>query len=306
MAKFRRNHQQSAKKSGTILRVGIFAAIASGLFYIFNLFTGGKFTDDTTNNPRTEVVDYNQQDDFLPTTIDGRIVHHKYYSLSYNEKHEQAEWVAYVLTEERLNRPWVDRPDYFNPDPKVRSTSAEWEDYKNSGYDRGHLVPAADMAFSEEAIKETFYMSNISPQSRNFNQGIWRELEELTRSWAKKYDELYVVSGPVFTQPIKGKIGKATKVSVPAAYFKVLLDIKDPEYKGIAFVLPNEVSYDPLYKFAMSIDEAEEVTGLNFFPDLMEPEYEKEIEANFNIDLWYFSKAKYDIRVNKWNKNANK
>lgn len=303
MAKFRKNHERSGSgASGNIVKVGIFSAVIGGLFFVFNQFMGGSSSEDSTNKPDPiEEINYQPSEAYLPTSTAGQIVHHRYYSLSYSEEDEQAEWVAYTLTKDNLNKPWVDRKDVFLPDGKVKTNSSTPDDYRGSGYDRGHLVPAADMAFSEEAMRETFYMSNISPQSRNFNGGIWRELEELTRSWAKKMDKLYVVTGPILSYEPKGYIGN-NEVAVPAAYFKVLLDLEEPGQKGIGFVIPNEVSYDPLYKFAVSVDRVEEISGLDFYPDLLDDEAEAAIEANFNIDLWPFSKKKYEDRIDKWNK----
>jgi len=144
-------------------------------------------------------------------------------------------------------------------------------------------------------------MSNISPQARQFNQGIWRELEELTRDWAKKFKRLYVISGPIMTQDPKGTIGRQNRVAVPAAYFKVLLDLDDPEQKAIGFMLPNQVSFDPLYEYAFSVDEVEETTGLDFFPELMPAELEARLEASGNIDLWPFNQKKFERRINDWN-----
>lgn len=298
MAKFRRNHDRQGKgSSDSIIKVGIFSAIIGGLFFIFNKFTGG------SDGPTTPVEENTQYADeyFLPESSTGVIVQHDYFTLSYSEEHEQAEWVAHILMRENLEKPWNDRTDNFRPDPKIKTGSATPDDYRNSGYDRGHLVPAADLAFNEAALSQSFYMSNITPQARNFNKGIWRELEELTRNWAKKFKKLYVVTGPVLTEPPKGRIGE-TGVSVPTAYFKVLLDISEPELKGIGFLLPNEVNFEPLYKFAVSIDEVEEVINLNLFPDLMSPELEAELESTYNIDLWEFSKQKHDLRIQKWNK----
>lgn len=303
MAKLRSNHAGNASgKGGTAIRVGIFAAVISGLIYAFNFFSSSKTEAPIMDEETVTTADV--EDDrsyYIPTSTTGVIVQHPHYSLSYSEDHEQAEWVAYVLTRERLEMPWNDRPDLFEEDPKVPTGSATLDDYRGSGYDRGHLVPAADMAFSEEAIQETFFLSNISPQSHDFNKGIWKELEELTRSWAKKYKKLYVVTGPVLTENIKGQIGK-NQVSVPGYYYKILLDVSEPEKKGIAFLLPNQISYDPLYEYAVTIDEVEELTGIDFFPNLMTDRLEEMMEGAINIDLWEFSKQKHDLRVDKWNK----
>lgn len=303
MAKFRTNHARDRKGSSStmIARVGIFAAILGGLFVVFDRFTGNGETT-VSREPAGEILDERGETDFfLPTRSSGQIIRRKYYTLSYSEAHEQAEWVAYLLTREQLQQPWVDREDAFRPDPEVRTGSATPEDYRGSGYDRGHLLPVADRSFNREAMLETFYMSNISPQAGNFNGGIWRELEELTRNWAKKFEKLYVITGPVLSREPKGYIGE-NEVAIPAAYFKVLLDIAEPGFKGIGFIIPNQVTYDPLYEFAVSIDEVEEMTGFDFFPDLMPLEMEEELESSFNLDLWQFSKQKYDERVNKWNK----
>ena len=292
MAKFRTNHGDGGKNSsGMIVRVGLFGAILGGLFFLFNQFTAGDSSDSSNEDQETY---------YLPTSS-GQIVHHQYYSLSYSEEHEQAEWVAYRLTKEELEQPWLARMDDFKKDPSIRSGSASPEDYKHSGYDRGHLVPVADRSFNEAAMSETFYMSNISPQSRNFNGGIWRELEEQTRYWAKRNGELYVISGPILKLEEKSRIG-GNDVSVPSAFFKVLLDLQEPQIKGIGFVIPNEVSYEPLFDYALSIDDVEEISGLDFFGELIPEDLEKEVESNANIDFWPFSKSKYEKRIEKWNK----
>ncbi|MGH1435485.1 MAG: DNA/RNA non-specific endonuclease [Lewinella sp.] len=301
MAKLRRNHADQAKASGgMIAKVGIFGAIAGGLYFLFSFFSGGEapLIDGESDEPSA----YVGKDHFLPSEIRGsEVYHYKDYTLSYNEDYEQADWVAYVLTNENLIKPWTARNDNFRPDPAVRTGSASPDDYRGSGYDRGHMVPAADMAYDAVAMDETFLMSNISPQSRNFNQGIWRELEELTRDWAKKFKRLYIATGPVLSKEPKGYIGKDNEVAIPAAYYKVILDLDDPEQKGIGFILDNEVNYEPLYKFAVSIDEVEALTGIDFYEDFMPVELEDELEGNFNIDLWPFNKGKYELRVEKWN-----
>lgn len=296
MANLRTNHNRSKQGGGTIVRVGIFSAILGALFFLFNKFGGsggakGGVEEDT----------YSAEEYFLPGIHGGQLVQHKFYALSYDEQYEQADWVAYILTKEHLNQEWQERSDNFLPDPLVKTGSATPDDYRNSGYDRGHLAPAADMAFDAEAMKESFYMSNISPQAKNFNKGIWRELEELTRDWAKKNGKLYVVTGPVLSQTPKGEIGE-NKVAVPVAFYKVLLDLTEPDTKGIGFVIPNEVSFDPLYKFATSIDDVEKQTGIDFFPELMPKDVEARLESSFNLDLWEFNKKKYELRIQKWNR----
>lgn len=294
MAKFQSNHsQKSAGASGMIVKVGVFGALLAGLFFVFN-----KFTAKTIGG---EVDDYAPLALYYPKSSSGEIIVHKGFALSYDEEHEQAEWTAHELTRENLEKEWNERSDNFLPDKEVKTGSATPDDYRGSGYDRGHLVPAADMAWDAKAMEETFLLSNISPQAGNFNKGIWRELEELSRNWAKQFGHLYVVTGPVLTLDPKGKIGE-NDVSVPAAYYKILLDDQSEPRKAIAFVIPNEVSYEPLYAYTTSIDEVEALTGLDFFPDLFNQEEENRIEGTFNKDLWTFNKKKFDTRINSWNK----
>ena len=129
---------------------------------------------------------------------DKQVIEHEYYVLSYSEKHEQAYWVSYLLDSSRLNG-GIDRTNDFRIDPFIKTGSATLSDYKGSGYDRGHLVPAADMNFALDAMSETFYMSNMSPQVPSFNRGIWKKLESLVREWANYEGVLYIVTGPIFT-----------------------------------------------------------------------------------------------------------
>jgi endonuclease G, mitochondrial len=145
------------------------------------------------------------QCDLLPTSTTHEIVKHSYYTLSYSKKNEQAEWVAYLLTRSMITGQ-SERTENFRPDPSVPSGSAQLVDYKNSGYDRGHLCPAGDMTFSNQAMSETFYLSNMSPQTPAFNRGIWKNLESLVREWAKEDDSIFVVTGGILKDS-KGTIG---------------------------------------------------------------------------------------------------
>ena len=299
MAKFRMNHARQGKGGGssTIIRVGIFAALLSGLFFVYNIMTGGKAGTDGWSNDRITPADtVDDRSYYLPAGGYGEVVHHDFFSLSYDEEHEQAEWVAYVLTRNRVNSDKSDRRDDFREDPLVRTGSATLADYRGSGYDRGHLVPAGDMAFDPAAMNETFYLSNISPMARDFNTGIWRELEANVQSWARQHKKIYVISGPILNEPGKGSIGEQA-VTIPNHYYKVVLDLSEPGLKGIGFILPNTLTYEPLHTFAVSIDEVEQRTGLNFFPDLMPRDLETDIESKLNLDLWPFSKAAHNQRL---------
>jgi len=210
------------------------------------------------------------------------LISHAGYTLSYNEKYEQANWVAYELTSEETNSLY-NRTNQFLVDPKITTGSADNSDYAGSGYDRGHLAPAGDMGWSEQSMIESFYYSNMSPQVPSFNRGIWKNAESFTREAAITNHVIYVVTGPVFTSDMT-TIGH-NKVAVPQSYFKVILDNSEPELKAIAFVITNEASQLPLQHFAVSIDDVEHLTGLDFFP-LLTDSVESKLESKFDINLW--------------------
>jgi endonuclease G, mitochondrial len=309
MAKLKRNHQkaESSVGGGMITKVGIFTAIIGALFFFFN--KGAKKLEDSEALFPSEIISDERQQDtnsnidlsieelFLPNSSTGEVIERLNYTLSYSEEHEQAEWVAYKLTKRSIQQSNVERTNDFRPDPKVRKGSASPRDYYNTGYDRGHMVPAGDMNFDKKAMSETFYMSNISPQIRNFNGGIWRELEENTRDWAYDYKEIYVVTGPVLSQGIREKIGE-NRVSVPDLFYKIILDVNDSDKKAIAFLLPNEVSDKPLSTYAVSINKIEEITGIDFFYKFLD----EDVESMSDVSPWEISDKRQQIRVENWNK----
>lgn len=221
---------------------------------------------------------------FLPTSTTDQIVHHNGYSLSYSEPHEQAEWVAYELKKSHLSNTNHKRP-YFEIDKAVKTGAASWRNYKNSGYDRGHLCPAGDRRYTKEAHDETFLTSNISPQEHEFNSGIWNRLEQKVRYWASKYDGVFVVTGGVLNGEMK-TIG-TEDVAVPNQFYKVLIDNNTGKPKTIAFLMPHQDSNKPLYEFVVSIDEIEVLTGIDFFPEL-DDAIENKLEASRSYKDWSF------------------
>lgn len=224
----------------------------------------------------------------LPASFgkDDQIVRHKGYTLSYNEKYEQANWVAYELTREETDKSF-ERTNKFLSDPLVHTGSATDADYAGSGYDRGHLAPAADMGWSQETMYESFYFSNMSPQTPSFNRGIWKHLEEMVRDWAIEYDTLYIATGPVFEgeMPVIGP----NKVAVPPFYYKVILTKSNGHFQSIGFILPNEASSAALSDFAVSVDSIEHKTRLNFFAG-MDDDTEEKTEHNLCIPCWSWKK----------------
>lgn len=305
MAHFRRNHDSETRGStSTYVRAAIFGGLLLGLMYMLYQTLGNmNFETGDGSSTTYSIPEEGSSGErlYLPAPNGrGQVIHHSDYSLSYNEEHEQANWVAYELTEEELRMPNVTRHDYFSTDPDVSSRSAKHSDYTRSGYTRGHLAPAGDMAHSKTAMEESFYMSNMSPQLRPFNNGVWKELEEQTRDWAFKYDRLYITTGGVLDGGIIKKIGK-NKVSVPSRFYKVLLYANGNKRGGIGYIIPNQRTDKHLNDFAMSIDEVEAETGIDFFADLLAPEQETEVEQSLNLKAWPVSKKRYRQRVDKWN-----
>lgn len=210
------------------------------------------------------------------------VVMHKGYSFVYDEPCEQAKWVAYTLTKKETEG-LEERGNKFIEDPYVQTGSAANEDYSKSGFDRGHLAPAADMKWSEEVMKESFYFSNMSPQVPSFNRGVWKKLEEKVRDWAVTYDSVLIVTGPILSTDLK-KIGP-NEVCVPKAYYKVILDFKKEHSKAIGFILLNEASSEKLVNFAMSVDEVEKATGLDFFFQFNDV-FEERLESKVCKECW--------------------
>lgn len=215
---------------------------------------------------------------FLPSS-NGEVVEHTYYSLSYLEEHEQAEWVHYKLNSSMLTGQ-IPRKKNYTLDQKVSTGSAKTSDYTNSGFDRGHLVPAADMKMDFTSVKEAAYMSNISPQKPKFNQGVWKKLEENARDLAKK-TELYITTGGVLSSVDLKKIGK-NNLSVPDQFYKIIYDTKNQ--KMFAYLMPNK-KIDSREKYVVTVDSIETLTGIDFYHQL-DDELENKLESIKNNLLW--------------------
>jgi len=257
----------------------------------FSFFEEQKGTSNfvESNNVAAALIALNQSNgakiNLLPKSTTKAIVHHDFYTLSYNEKYEQAEWVAYELKKEQVSNSNFKRP-FFIQDDKVISGSADWRNYKKSGYDKGHLCPAADREYNKKAYETTFLTSNISPQDHEFNSGIWNRLEEKIRYWAVKYDGVFVVTAGVLAPTLK-TIGKE-KVAVPNYFYKIVLDENQGKYRLIAFLIPNSASNKPLYDFVVSVDQIEKLTGIDFFPQLPD-DIENQLESRMSYKEWSFN-----------------
>lgn len=205
------------------------------------------------------------------------------YVASYNKTTLLPNWVAWHLTAERTEgsakRSGVD----FAEDTEVPEPRATDWDYYNSGYDRGHMCPAADNKWSKKAMEESFLFTNMCPQNGNLNRGDWNEMEMACRKWAKKYGDLYIVCGPILYKGKHKTIGK-NKVVVPEAFFKVVLRTGD-DPQAIGFIYKNTSGNRPKDSYVNTVDEVERITGIDFFSSLPD-DVEKKVEAECDLGLW--------------------
>ena len=208
------------------------------------------------------------------------------YAIGYSNKYVQPLWVSYKLTADEVKSKKAKRSDDFRVDPAVPGIAATPEDYKGSFYDRGHLAPAADMSFSLQAMSESFYMSNMSPQRPEFNRGIWKTLESKVRDYALHNGAVYVVSGPIFEPGSPTITIGSNKISVPDKYYKVLLDPNARNPKAIGFIIENRDSNGKsLRQYAVSVDAVEAASGLDFFSELGYFD-EKKLESQCDFNAW--------------------
>jgi len=218
----------------------------------------------------------------------ARIVEHTGFVLAYNTKYNNPDWVAWELTKEEVNTKSQKRSDKFVPDTKLPAANrVETTHYKNSGYDRGHMCPAADMKWSAKAMDDCFYMSNICPQHPKLNQRWWEHTEEACRRWAKREGAVYICCGPMYNPNTEGEyIGdKKMRIRVPEGFFKVVLSLKKGEEKAIGFLYSNNDLRQTMEDAATTVDEVEEMTGYDFFPEL-EDALEKRVESKCDLRAW--------------------
>lgn len=217
------------------------------------------------------------------TSRDELILKRTGYTVSYNKSLKLPNWVAWHLTADRLAGKAKRPARAFHADNDVPEPRATDADYYNSGYDRGHLCPAADNKWSVEAMYESFLFTNMCPQNHNLNVGDWNEMEQACRRWAKEYGSVYIVCGPILYKGKHKTIGK-NKVVVPEAFFKVVLCMEGTP-KAIGFVYKNAPGNRPKGDYVNTVDEVERITGIDFFPSLPD-ELERRVEAGCDINEW--------------------
>ncbi len=213
----------------------------------------------------------------------GNLISREGYTLLYNSQRLLPEWVAYELTALETEGK-EKRGEHFKKDPEIQGLQADVADYRNSGWDKGHMAPAADMKWSERAMDDCFYLTNICPQDHKLNAGVWKKLEEKCREYARYFGTIYIVCGPVVENNRYGTIGE-NGVMVPDGFFKVVLAPYYGKYKGVGFLFDNKKGSRKLMEHAVTIDEVERVTGIDFFPSLPD-DVEDVVESAVEKNIW--------------------
>lgn len=225
-------------------------------------------------------VDYTiYDDDLVPDNPSLHIIKYSGYYVMYNTEWKLPLWVKYELTARETSGESTRTGKNFKRDRTVDIEQADDDDYRNSGWSRGHMAPAADFKWSEEAMQETFYFTNCCPQNQSLNAGQWETLEEKVRGWANRFGSVRVVTGPLIMNNEHGTIGN--NVVVPDAFFKAVL----AGNQSIAFVMYNRPENENMQRCAMSVDELESLSGIDLFSE-MDNDTEARLESTYTLHHW--------------------
>lgn len=291
--------------------IGVFIAVFGGLVLL--LYANGKSSNDyaysqVSSLDEKSVNDEEQGDDVekeneeqkavskpaipdsilefcKPAPLSGvseQILKKKAYIVSYNKDTKIPNWVAWYLTDNHSDGS-IRRSNVFYEDEDVAEPRATNDDYRGSGWSRGHMCPAGDNKWDVEAMNQSFSLINVCPQNASLNSGLWNSFEIDCRNWAKRFKDIYIICGPVFYQQEHEQIGN-NEIYVPEAFFKVVLCLNG-EPKGMGFVVKNNAGTKKKDLYYNSIDQVERITGIDFFP-ILPDDLENEVESNLDMDLW--------------------
>ena len=252
-----------------------------------DILTETRSTPSATTEAATETNTEAPEGVEIPAPLTDRkeaILQRMGYTVSYNEDWRIPNWVAWHLTSDRLTGPAQRKGIPFSPDTEAPGVQVDTHDYARSGYDRGHLCPAGDNKWSQQAMEESFLLTNICPQAPSLNRGDWNEMEIQCRKWAEQYGDIYIVAGPILYRGQHKHIGQH-RVTVPEAFFKVVLCMKG-KTKAIGFIYKNGDGNRPKGDYVNTVDEVERITGIDFFPSLPD-DIEQRVETKADLDEWY-------------------
>ena len=221
----------------------------------------------------------------LPAASEAEdIIVYEGFTVAYNHTTLVPDWEAYELTAQELVQTYTGKGSQFSRDPNVKGRQSSREDYSHSGWDKGHMVPKADLRWSEKAYWQSHFFTNICPQNHDLNGQDWCNLEKKVRQWARRFGRVYVVCGPIFDSCAHGTIG-AAHVAIPDAFFKALLVPCGDSYAAIAFTFANDSSRQPLRSRACTVDQLEALLSRDLFP-LLDDAVESTVESHLDLPLW--------------------
>ncbi|MDE7418746.1 MAG: DNA/RNA non-specific endonuclease [Muribaculaceae bacterium] len=267
-----------------ILKYAAVFLLIIGIAYFWNKLSPGAIDPNFDTPQEKEALfklkdlDKVKSDKVMPSIIKE----YEGFTVDFNPENKTPNYVAWILqgneTEGaigRSNKFWTDTDLDGCPDTR---------DYSHSGYDRGHMCPAGEQKWSDTAMHHSFVMANICPQKHELNTGAWKTLEDKERLWAKRDSAIVIIAGPIYDSSDKETIGK-NKVRVPSAFFKVLLAPYASPMRAIGFVYPNMKCEGNMQSYAVSVDDIEKMTGLDFFAYLPD-DIESDIESTVPFKDW--------------------
>ena len=278
----RRKNEKSLASAMNRIKRTLTSVAWFGLVMLVLYFVGRYVADDAYSSVLVpDVAGSDLESVKVPRDVDNMKVVYKGFTVYFNSKCHVPNCVVYELTGKETSGK-VPRYKNFLVDEQVYGC-AEPQDYTHSGYTRGHMAPAADMKWDRDAMKESFYMTNICPQKSSLNSGGWSKLEDKARDWARRDSAIVIATGPILGRDMK-TIGKS-HVVVPERFYKVVLAPFATPMRAIGFIHPNGSSKGPVKSYAVTVDEVEALTGLDFFHEL-DDDVENAVESSFNLLQW--------------------
>ncbi|MCH5229857.1 MAG: DNA/RNA non-specific endonuclease [Muribaculaceae bacterium] len=263
-----------------------FCFIIAGCYLAFNSNAEDKGVSPTYEDPEEETFYPDLLLVSIPEKIPQQIKEYTGFTVSFNKDNHTPNYVSWELLDKEIVNE-RSRSDKFWQDEEIIGCPSH-KDYSYSGYDRGHMCPAADQKWSDEAMNDCFVMSNMCPQDHRLNAGAWNTLENKERQWAKRDGSLIIIAGPIYSEYDSKTIGDIG-VRVPSAFFKAFLAPYVEKPRAIAFVYPNMEAPGNMQDYAMSIDQLEEILNYDFFSSLPD-NLEEKVEANYSFIEWNNSK----------------
>ena len=277
-----------------ILKYAAVFLLIIGIAYFWNRLSPGAIdknfdTQQPADKESASAIDLNSLQKVAHTgKMPSVIKEYEGFTVDFNPENKTPNYVAWVLQAHETEGN-TSRSNKFWNDPDLEGCP-DTRDYSHSGYDRGHMCPAGEQKWSEQAMHHSFVMANICPQKHELNTGAWKTLEDKERNWAKRDSAIVIVSGPIYDSSDKETIGQ-NKVRVPSAFFKVLLAPYAEPMRAIGFVYPNMKCEGNMQAYAVSVDDVEKMTGLDFFGELPD-EIENDIESVVSFKEWNSNKKK--------------